>query len=428
MRRVRHIAAWRRLTDGIMAATPVRSRSIPSLPGRKRVMTDARILYVHGAGNRAEQAEAYGVLMRKRLGLEQTPERLIVSDWGVRHGTDDRLLMMDQALPDYPEQALRIGAAAPREAVLSDALAPLRAMSAPATAGAPAMAAAAPSGTRDADQLLAFLALGGFDLTARGLPADQISAAAREVAASPEYAAARGDPVALVDATATSVLARAVERDPAAPARAGIAGLDLGWLTDRVGDLAAVLVGSGIVGAVEAWVAPQLLPALSLWASKKLAPHRHQFMHDHMLVIADVLRYQRHGDEIRAYVRDEIRALSKPRLVVAHSLGGIISVDALFGPDAPSDLDVSLLVTFGSQSAMLSSIDALDIVTPTIPWLNLWATYDFVSFLDAKLWPGAVDHQLEIEVGFPAAHGSYYDSDEFGRLIRTHPAAAGVFA
>ncbi len=113
--------------------------------------------------------------------------------------------------------------------------------------------------------------------------------------------------------------------------------------------------------------------------------------------------------------------------MIAHSLGGIIAVDALFGPDATT-LDVSLLVTFGSQSAMLSAIDALDPVKPTIPWLNLWATYDFVSFLDAGLWPGVVeDHEIVIDVGFPAAHGAYYESDELARLIRAHPAAAGVF-
>lgn len=77
---------------------------------------------------------------------------------------------------------------------------------------------------------------------------------------------------------------------------------------------------------------------------------------------------------------------------------------------------------------MLAAIDALDPVKPTIPWLNLWATYDFVSFLDAGLWPGVVeDHEIVIDVGFPAAHGAYCESDEWARLIRAHPAAAGIF-
>ena len=384
-------------------------------------MSQGRILYVHGAGTRAEQATANAALLRARLGLDGAPDRLAVSDWGERVGTDARLTQMDRVLPDYAQRALRVaGVAAHPAAVLPDAFAPLRAMARPRRGAAAAQ-------PRDADALLAFLALGGIDLASQGLPADRLSDAARDVAASPEYAAAGGDAVALIDATAISTLARAVERDPGAVGRAGIVGLDLGWLADRAGDLAGSILGGGLISTVEAWIVPQLTPALSLWASKRLAPRRRAFMHDHLLVAADVLRYQRHGEQIREYVRAEIKALDTPRMVMGHSLGGIIAVDTLFGPDAV-DLDVSLLVTFGSQSAMLAAIDALDPVTPTIPWLNLWATYDFVSFLDAGLWPSLVeDHEIVLDIGFPAAHGSYFESDELGRLVRAHPAAAGIF-
>lgn len=384
-------------------------------------MSQARILYVHGAGNRAEQATRYAALLRTRLALEGTPDRLAASDWGERLGTDARLLEMDRVLPDYSQRALGFaGAAGDRATTLPDAFAPLRAMAGRRRTAAPV---AAP---RDSDGLLAFLALGGFDLSEQGIPAERLSDAARDVAASPEYAAARGDAVELIDATALSALARAVERSPAAPGRAGFVGLDLGWLTDRVGDLAARILGGGL-SVVETWIVPQLSPALSLWASRRLAPRRRALMHDSTLVAADVLGYQRHGDEIREHVREEIRALDTPRMVIGHSLGGIILVDTLFGPGA-TDLGVSLLVTFGSQSALLASIGALDQVRPTVPWLNLWATYDFVSFLDAGLWPGLVeDHEIVVDVGFPAAHGAYYESDELGRLIRAHPAAAGIF-
>jgi hypothetical protein len=384
-------------------------------------MSQGRILYVHGAGTRADQAASNAALLRTRLGLDGTPDRLAVSDWGQSLGTDPRLLEMDRALPDYSQPALHVaGMAAHPTATLPDALAPLRAMA----VGRRGAAATQP---RDADALLAFMALGGIDLSAHGLPANRLSDAARDVAASPEYEAARGDAVALIDATAISTLARAVERDPGAVGRVGILGLDLGWLADRAGDLAATILGGGLLSVVESWIVPQLTPALSLWASKRLAPRRRAFMHDHILVAADVLRYQRHGEQIREHVRAEIQALDTPRLVMGHSLGGIIAVDTLFGPDA-TDLGVSLLVTFGSQSAMLAAIDALDPVKPTIPWLNLWATYDFVSFLDAGLWPGVEDHEIVLDVGFPAAHGAYYESDELARQVRSHPAAAGIFA
>jgi hypothetical protein len=419
-------------------------------------MAKGRILYVHGAGNRAQDAARSAGLLRTRLHLEAAPDRLVVSDWGQALGPDAGLPGLDRVLPVYPDHGLRVAGIAPgRDAVLTDAYAPLRALGpaprrAPRTtrraAAADATAAAAAGAPRttsrrsaragkaagrrseDADRLLAFLALGGVDLSAGGVPAGKLAAAARDVASSPEYAAAKGGAPAILDATATSVLARAAELDPASAGRKGLLGIDLGWLADRAGDLAAAVLGGGLASAVEAWVGPHLTPGLSLWASRKVAPKRRALMHDHTLVAADVLHYERNGERIRSHVRAEIAALATPRMVLAHSLGGIIAVDALFGPGAPA-LDVALLVTFGSQSPFLAAIDALDTVTPRVPWLNLWATYDFVSFLAAGTWPGSVeDREIPAEVGFPAAHGSYFTSEEFGRAILSHPAAAGVLA
>jgi hypothetical protein len=386
-----------------------------------------------------------------RLGLDPSPERLVVSDWGQSLGPAAGLPALDRVLPSYPDHALRVAGTAPGGGgVLADALAPLRALDSRAGSGPTTTRRTSAAGTRtaaatratratragrraparsaDADRLLAFMALGGVDLSGHGIPSEHLAEAAREVSASPEYAGARGDASAILDATATSVLARAAERDPASAGRVGLLGLDLGWLADRAGDLAAAVLGGGLASAVEAWIGPSLTPALSLWASQKVAPKRRALMHDHSLVAADVLHYERNGERIRTHVREEIGALQEPRMVLAHSLGGIIAVDALFGPGAPK-IDVALLVTFGSQSAFLVAIDALDDVTPTIPWLNLWATYDFVSFLAAGLWPGLVeDREIPTGVGFPAAHGSYFTSDAFGQAIRSHPAASGVLA
>jgi hypothetical protein len=410
-------------------------------------MTQGRILFVHGAGNRSADADASAQLLRARLGIQATPDRLVVSDWGQALGPDPALPVLDRVLPAYAAQALRFADAGSAAGdVLPDAYAPLRALGAdvgraPTTAhrasAAPtrttrtrsARAAVRAAGrTDDADRLLAFVALGGADLSAKGVAGDDLVQAARDVAASPEYAAARGPASDLIDATATSILARAAELDPTSAGRKGLLGIDLGWLAARAGDLAASVLGGGLASAVEAWVGPALTPAISLWASQKVAPMRRVLMHDHVLVAADVLHYERNGDRIRAYVRDEISTLQAPRMVLAHSLGGIIAVDALFGPGAPP-IEVALLVTFGSQAPFLVAIDALDQVTPRIPWLNLWATYDFVSFLAAGLWPGLVeDREVPTQVGFPAAHGSYFASDDFGTAIRTHPAAAGVLA
>ena len=188
------------------------------------------------------------------------------------------------------------------------------------------------------------------------------------------------------------------------------------------------MLGGGPLAAVGAWVGPKLTAPLALWASQKLAPRRSQIMHESLLPAIDVLFYQRNGQAIRDHVAGEIAALEAPRLVIGHSLGGIILVDTLFGPDAPST-DVALLVTFGSQAPFLAAFGALGDDTPRLPWLNFWTRYDFVSFLAAGIWQDRVDDRElpRSRSGSPAAHGAYYDSDEMGKQIREHPAAAGVF-
>lgn len=146
--------------------------------------------------------------------------------------------------------------------------------------------------------------------------------------------------------------------------------------------------------------------------------HSQQF-----LVPADVLFYQRRGAAARAFLRQELAGLQSPVVAMGHSLGGIALVDALFGPDAPADpkdLNVALLITFGSQSAMLRSFGALDPVAPTVPWMNIWTMYDFVSFRAHEFWPGAQDVQIPIEVGFPDSHGAYFTTKAFFDAIRAN--------
>ena len=50
-----------------------------------------------------------------------------------------------------------------------------------------------------------------------------------------------------------------------------------------------------------------------------------------------------------------------------------------------------------------------------------------MSFLAGGLWPGKVtDEEITVDVGFPEAHGAYYDATEFYDKIRGHPASAAV--
>jgi hypothetical protein len=378
--------------------------------------TTGSVLFVHGSGNRKAQAEAYGERIATGLGV--TRGHMHLSTWGDSVGPDPAFPRLAETMPVAPQQAFADTSAA----LLEDPYEPLKAMALLDGAAANQGAFGDP-GKDDARAILGLMRLGGLDLSETQITDEQLAAAAAEVAASPEFARAGGDPVALIDATVTAAAARAVQRQGPA-AVAGAFGIDL----DPIGKVKealskAVIGGVGIIGTTMG----ELSGPIARWLSEQFAKRRTALMQQHILVAADVLAYQRHSAQIRAHVRKEIQDLKPPRLILGHSLGGIILVDTLFGEDAVP-IDVALLVTFGSQSPLLQALEAFGTVAPgSIPWLNIWNRFDFVSFLASGLWPGKVkDEEIATDLGFPEAHGAYYDSPEFYTRIREHPAARAV--
>ena len=55
---------------------------------------------------------------------------------------------------------------------------------------------------------------------------------------------------------------------------------------------------------------------------------------------------------------------------------------------------------------MPRSFGEIEEVQPTLPWLNIWTMYDFVSFRTQEFWPPAQDVEIPIDVGFPDSHGA----------------------
>lgn len=376
-------------------------------------MTTGSVLFVHGSGNRKADAEAYGASIASNLKV--TKSHMHLSTWGESVGPDptfprlaDTMPLVQQAFPDTTEN------------LLADPYAPLRDM-----AGGGGQGAFGDEGKEGARAILGLMRLGGLDLSEAQLTEQQLSAAAAEVAASPEFASAGGDPVALIDAAVTAAAARAVQRQ-GPEVVSGAFGFNINL--DPIGKVKealskAVMGGVGIIGNTVG----ELSGPIARWLSEQFAKRRTPLMQQHILVAADVLFYQRHSAAIRAHVRQEIKSLKAPRLILGHSLGGIILVDTLFGEDAEA-MDVALLVTFGSQSPLLQALEAFGQVKPgSVPWLNIWTRYDFVSFIAGGLWPGKVsDEEITVDVGFPEAHGAYYETKEFYDKIRAHPAAAAV--
>jgi hypothetical protein len=152
-------------------------------------------------------------------------------------------------------------------------------------------------------------------------------------------------------------------------------------------------------------------------------------------MVADVIGYQTHRDSIqrvlKAALTEAARAANgRPVLPVALSLGGIALVDLLASwPEAP----VEACVTVGSQAPLLYTFDAIpsmpyDEADPPhlpVPWLNVYDSRDFLSFLAEPLFrrtdglASVVDLRVRSGADFPKSHGAYWELDPVWEAIAT---------
>jgi hypothetical protein len=142
-------------------------------------------------------------------------------------------------------------------------------------------------------------------------------------------------------------------------------------------------------------------------------------------LLADVLGYQLHRDSIQAVLKTELTraaraAGDRPVLPIALSLGGIALVDLLASwPEAP----VEACVTVGSQAPLLYTFNAIpsmpyDEASPRylpVPWLNIYDSRDFLSFLAEPLFrrsdglASVVDLRVHSGLDFPKSHSAYWE-------------------
>ena len=129
--------------------------------------------------------------------------------------------------------------------------------------------------------------------------------------------------------------------------------------------------------------------------------------------IGDVLLYQSRGAKIRGFIQETIENAPGPVLLLAHSLGGVASVDLLASTKPPK---VAGLVTVGSQSPLFHEFGALHSLTEGAPlphtfppWLNVFDRNDFLSFVGEGVFPGRVrDFEVDSGQPFPDSHGAYF--------------------
>jgi hypothetical protein len=142
-------------------------------------------------------------------------------------------------------------------------------------------------------------------------------------------------------------------------------------------------------------------------------------------LLADVIGYHQHRASIHDVLRGELEkagraARGKSILPVGLSLGGIALVDLIASwPEAP----VEACVTVGSQAPLLYAFDAIpsmayDEVDPPhlpVPWLNVYDSRDFLSFVAEPLFrrsdglASVVDLRVHSGRDFPRSHSSYWE-------------------
>jgi len=142
-------------------------------------------------------------------------------------------------------------------------------------------------------------------------------------------------------------------------------------------------------------------------------------------MLADVIGYHEHRDSIQEVLQAEFSkaagaARGRTILPVGLSLGGIALVDLVASwADAP----IEACVTVGSQAPLLYTFDAIpslpyDEADPPrlpVPWLNVYDSRDFLSFVAEPLFrrtdglATVVDLRVRSGKDFPRSHSAYWE-------------------
>ncbi|MFG2410139.1 hypothetical protein [Streptomyces goshikiensis] len=253
-----------------------------------------------------------------------------------------------------------------------------------------------------------------------GLPAPYLAAAVTELAAS---AVLSGAGAAVPD---DEVLARLLARALVAAALAALLDADAPVVPDGAARDAAVAalaarMGARPEGSERGLGAALARPVLRI-ASHQVVRRRRALTEAAHPAAADVMLYLAHGEPLRRRLREAVEELEPPVLVIGHSLGGIIALDALIASPSPR---VALLVTVGSQAPFLYESGALPGLVHPEPlpehlpdWLNVYDRRDLLGYVGAPLFPGRVtDVEVDNRQPFPAAHSAYWTNPAVYRAI-----------
>jgi hypothetical protein len=273
-------------------------------------------------------------------------------------------------------------------------------------------------------------------LAAGEIDGDEVREAATIVKGSWEFSQAALIAGNALDADFVEAVARAVVAQVLVEHRADELGLqpELAFqpqLRSDVVDLVIATLFSGETRGPVTWLKAKVVRFAETLGTHYAVPRRRRIMGLSSAALADILYYQRRGQDIRDYVAHSLHGRERPLTVVGHSLGGVILVDLLSSDAAPP---VDLLVTVGSQAPLFYAIDALEHLRPGAgpepftPWLNIYNEEDLLSFCAERVFPGndsIVDYPVDAGVGFPESHSAYWGVEKVFDEIKAHWPATG---
>jgi hypothetical protein len=185
------------------------------------------------------------------------------------------------------------------------------------------------------------------------------------------------------------------------------------------------------MGGVSDWIKKRLVGLGARWATGMVQRKRDVVYNAAYPAAGDILLYQKDGAAIRDEIEAHISACNGDVAVIAHSLGGIASVDLLVERELPK---VKLLVTVGSQAPLLyelgalRSLAALERLPRYFPpkWINFYDLNDLLSYRAATVFdPPSKDMVLrDIQVAsnqpFPMSHSAYWESTTLWDELQKH--------
>ncbi|HYP29643.1 MAG TPA: hypothetical protein VE262_23220 [Blastocatellia bacterium] len=378
------------------------------------------IVFVHGTGVRSD---SYKMTFKKlRQGVESNLPAwtLVPCCWGEEHGA--KLRKQGASIPDFEQTGgLKAGLSGDEDLALwkllyDDPLYELKLLaSVPGEEGVPLLGGASPAlelrdkveGLEPPAQLWELLEYHLLDAV-WGPAFDKVrTSSALDEALAPSRPAGGEERAAIARAITAQAIALAAEQ--------GIPSVD-SRSRDRIVDFIIDELGGGDRG-LRQWMGDKMaglaMKVGTSWASRK----RGAISEAASPLAGDVILYQTRGESLREFVREKIESAPPPVFVLAHSLGGVVCVDLL----AMEKMDVSGLITVGSQAPLLYEIDSLtglrhdsDLPAHFPKWLNFYDPHDFLSYVGAALFPGRVeDVKVESDQPFPESHSAYWSSDRF---------------